>query len=1273
MNLNPFETCVSALSGGITGYVTNYLAVNMLFKKFGFWGGLIEARYAEFTDGISGMVETSLVNHKTLREEFSSVKFKTVLEEWLNSIIKDELSRGLGNTCLEDIPGAKAGAEAVLDLIENMQDAFFYSLFNIIKNESAGVFISNEQCVYTAKALSKETLNLSSEFENLINDFFCGKSLTDLFSVAFIKKTSDNLSAAIKQNGSFAQEEDFNLLYSAFINAADAGTLLNELQTNFMNMRFIDFLEACGLDKNNLKKNVIDFIQTKEGHEFLCAVAGGLFLKAQNTELKLSSILTGDFCKVIVKLCSEKKNELIDKIVDFINESEDELESIINSTIDDELEKRLDGKIAKFFKNSFIENISAKTGIINKIRKAILKYKSDDGFADKITAFIKEKTTADIFFIAQDAGLINADIILSFLTACITSAEAWNSGFINDFLQKKTGAFFDSGKFSADSAALLNKIFNKINKKYLCSKQLNNAVADYIETKAAGFNIPKIHISLDGEKIFNTALYFLNAALNKEIIFFTGERPQLPRFKRETVELVWSLNKKRLLMDFFTPLEKNKNRAVFSGAAAAAIVDNLEQILSTRVSGAVNTELSKLKPAEINILAHDFMGSEMRPITIFGAALGLIAGIFAVIIPAALKTPPVFNFTLLGINALIFAFAGIATNWLAIKMLFRPYKPLFRGAKTPPFIALSAARKPQFAKNTAVFVSKKLLNTESLTQYYKNNKSDLKKYFDSKLSAENYSLCAVFNLNDKNIPDIGGKISNAAHNYIVQHSENLAASFCVFFNKLVSSGIPDEFLQKLSGVILKKLKENGALPAAARFLEKNLRSKEAKDFKEAFNFAPAAAMITETITPLKIKSFIEKKEGAFAEWKTKRSVKQAAQTLDIPAKNEFNTGHFEIILKELLNKFESELFNSDKKLSEIYGRILTRLLENNMNVVINKIQSAVFKNKADIKSNIKNSIPLAVPFSFHTDNIVDKLVDIELPRFLRSKKHKLNAVFQSLLEVKLSDLNLPEKLAEKDIIAKEFAKYALPIFIDNFGSIQVSSALSLINMNSTEELCHFFMPYIEKALVHINRNLKQDERLFILEAPLKNIFSKLVCGISCQNILEGTEAERELQNLFEKISCDKIFINNITKITETLLSRMLSNSSFYNEELLKKDALNFINYLTGNSSSCRLEKLIVPFVNKIIPDLDAALNTEIKTAVISEYLLNAIIDSAERHIPALVAAIDIGAVVEREINALHPLEIEKLFYSFAGPYFKKITFYGWIGSFGGALSYWLSH
>lgn len=161
-----------------------------------------------------------------------------------------------------------------------------------------------------------------------------------------------------------------------------------------------------------------------------------------------------------------------------------------------------------------------------------------------------------------------------------------------------------------------------------------------------------------------------------------------------------------------------KNKNMFAGqnkisAAARSlsgfIKENSGGFLNGRVSAAVTKELSKLDAAEASGMARDFMGREMKGITIFGAALGLIAGIITAFVSQALRTTSKFSPVMLLIYAVVFAAVGIGTNYIAIKMLFRPHKPVFRSAKHPPFIGLAVSRKKEFAEKTGGFVRDKLL------------------------------------------------------------------------------------------------------------------------------------------------------------------------------------------------------------------------------------------------------------------------------------------------------------------------------------------------------------------------------------------------------------------------------------------------------------------------------------------------------------------------------------------------------------------------------------
>ena len=91
------ELAASLASGAAVGYATNSLAVTMLFKKIlGRFGGVIESSYEEFVVSMSGLVESDLLNHKTLAEEFLGDKFKNVLYDVSRELLSVQLPK---NSC----------------------------------------------------------------------------------------------------------------------------------------------------------------------------------------------------------------------------------------------------------------------------------------------------------------------------------------------------------------------------------------------------------------------------------------------------------------------------------------------------------------------------------------------------------------------------------------------------------------------------------------------------------------------------------------------------------------------------------------------------------------------------------------------------------------------------------------------------------------------------------------------------------------------------------------------------------------------------------------------------------------------------------------------------------------------------------------------------------------------------------------------------------------------------------------------------------------------
>jgi len=89
--MNLINAAANVVAGGITGYVINDIAVKMLFKKLGPFGGVIIKTRDEFIENISALVEKDIINHHTIEKELTKDEFKVVFE----SIISDIFSKYL--------------------------------------------------------------------------------------------------------------------------------------------------------------------------------------------------------------------------------------------------------------------------------------------------------------------------------------------------------------------------------------------------------------------------------------------------------------------------------------------------------------------------------------------------------------------------------------------------------------------------------------------------------------------------------------------------------------------------------------------------------------------------------------------------------------------------------------------------------------------------------------------------------------------------------------------------------------------------------------------------------------------------------------------------------------------------------------------------------------------------------------------------------------------------------------------------------------------------
>ena len=154
---------------------------------------------------------------------------------------------------------------------------------------------------------------------------------------------------------------------------------------------------------------------------------------------------------------------------------------------------------------------------------------------------------------------------------------------------------------------------------------------------------------------------------------------------------------------FDTIAHQDDSAARLSDIAIMGINDNLHFLLEKNVSHTVKNELLAMGPLKLQERVEDFMGAELGPITWLGAGLG--AGVGVVLYGVQQQFATLSGPFLYATIPLVYGATGIFTNWIALKMLFRPYeKKSLLGLKVPFTPGIVGKRKPFFAKNMSQFV-----------------------------------------------------------------------------------------------------------------------------------------------------------------------------------------------------------------------------------------------------------------------------------------------------------------------------------------------------------------------------------------------------------------------------------------------------------------------------------------------------------------------------------------------------------------------------------------
>ncbi|ELC8416541.1 DUF445 family protein [Clostridium perfringens] len=415
---------IGALIGAVIGYITNWLAIKMLFRpreakyifgmKLPFTPGLIPKEKSRIANKVGETVGTHLLNSdslsKALKDDKIKAKFNEVAKEKINQVINsnstldDSLKNTLGEnyyalkgnminnitkTILEAIQEEEfknkvkfyivdsikerlnKNPEKIIDFINS--NKFREVIINTLEEEKTRDIIG-KALLKEVKTLGKEDLTIEEVIPENIKLYMeeCVKSQKDTL-VDIIKNLlrDDEVSHKIKS----AINDNIPSIVSMFLSGdVIYGKLVSLVDKSLSEEENKEYIcdAALAFVHESMKKKVSDVINNvgEEKLEVISDALGDKISKKLNTEENIDSIISKLNCKIssfnsyeeIIKvLFNDYENILIDNIDSMISQI------VNNNQISGEISKIIEKVFDKFLQNSLNDICYNKQNLENSI------------------------------------------------------------------------------------------------------------------------------------------------------------------------------------------------------------------------------------------------------------------------------------------------------------------------------------------------------------------------------------------------------------------------------------------------------------------------------------------------------------------------------------------------------------------------------------------------------------------------------------------------------------------------------------------------------------------------------------------------------------------------------------------------------------------------------------------------------------------------------------------------------------------------------------------
>lgn len=1369
-----FGLIKEVLTGSITGYITNSIAIKMIFREYGIGkfklGGVVVKTKEEFINNISSLVEREIINSDTLGGELSKESFEKSIKDFVDDLLSIHVYNNTANMTLGELDGFDSTIKNAKELVQSSAGKHLSSIFDkMLENINFKDILNEKQIQHISGQLYNCVLGVLDKddfVEKIIKEFYEeNKSISfgEFFGQKLLTIISSNVEENIKDfhvdlRNNF--DKDIDAIFQNTIKTLEVHKVLSSLEEKLLEKRVIDFVNDK--DNINLSKGLVhkikEFIASDEGKRLISNLSKELHSLLKNIDKPVLELLSDNLKDTTQDFFKDKLQYAVKEIILWIDKNKSDIEGLIEKAIDDTIESIDDGmkkSTLNLVRDKFLNDVASKFDIVSKITEYLENNADIDSISRDITSiiitYLKEEKISDIILKLEKNKILTEESFANFINYNLVNyidyiPEDYFSGLLNIKMKDI---------FSLDLANIFEKhvkesIIDTLKYKYIYTEKVTKTITAEVTKRLQGVNdasfeklISEEILSSNYVNIKKTALekvqhnksnivglisdelkksiysFNLNSGLNNELksSLLYEIAAEVSNKAKASLENCRDMDFKILCNKINDVEDVNDNLA---NSIVSMLKNNLQYILNGNIKKAVSTNLRELDDEELQLMIEEFMGKEMKPITVIGALLGAIIGVGMYFFDSSVTQYNYLTATLISIAA--YGFVGWLTNVQALAMLFKPYteKRLF-GIRIPFTPGVIISRKPRFARSMSAFVDEELLKKSSMEDIFNKNKNAIYNSLKEVISKEDYKVVVDF------LDRHSDTISNEAFEYIKKlierNKNNITDSFTnkaanLDISKMDFSEIESKLKEKviskiensnmeilgvLEGILKNDKKISRIIPEQFKgAFEKQLSDKVEEEINKVSEYMSRADKRNELLMMLSYK-YENIVDSSVNEMISPESVIKWKSYFGELISDKVSSKETRTKILNWIENITSKEFNPDRKIGELFGGVFVNMIESNFSYIMDNTMKAIvigLRNNQQVISEVaitttRESLSFFELIGYNMlggDNIVasvvDNLIKDKFPAFIESKKGELNELLSNFIDNKIcsgtvGNLNVGLERREVLEVINNFIdenesrlNYKIIKITDSMFNwltdIKLREYLSILSINKIEDIIEIFEEQLNFISIELKDNIIENKEKLTEEYTklAYNILEELILSIKVNMFTKGIDKEyvEELSNkVCTIISNSNSMRNSIAQFIQKSSDALKQRKS---GELLDLDEFNLStltileDMLQNEELDKEIKNSVQTIINNIIGDNLNIIDASTKDNL-SQIAINSILDSVSQNFSKVISTIDFRGITEQQINYMEPKEIEDLFNSFAKKYFNKLKLYGlWGAVFG---------